>query len=352
MVTQLQHPGPIHFYNKDDPYYQFTNFFPAPILLDGKLWPTTEHYFQAQKFVGTPFTEVIRNFEHPRQAFDLSRNSVVSQWLRKDWDGIKIDVMCKALLAKFTQHKDLRDLLLSTRDNMLIEHTPYDNFWGDGGDGTGQNNLGMLLMEIRHDLRESRNIGTNVKTVKPHSSQKVCDESDKENSNSSQSSSRSLEFLGTEAEKDGHDQHHTLEQTPLEENHCDLKKSPPSGSTTHKGMETADVNLTSVDKHLIDFTETEPEKSETDNLLMADNMHGIEPPIEPMLLDNSSQGIADATVKESPMPGGEQENMDTATNIESESITRAAQSAHPPASPEENATSEMDQTVEDNAMES
>jgi ribA/ribD-fused uncharacterized protein len=145
--------GPIFFYNRDEPYYEFTNFYQAPIDLDGKTWPTTEHYFQAQKFIGTSYLEVIRNFDRPRQAFDLSRNPTVSRWRRKDWEDIKIDIMRKALLAKFTQHKPLRQMLLGTGDNMLVEHTPYDKFWGDGGDGSGQNHLGMLLMEIRHDLK-------------------------------------------------------------------------------------------------------------------------------------------------------------------------------------------------------
>ena len=145
--------GPIRFYNRDEPYYEFTNFYAAPIDLDGKTWPTTEHYFQAQKFIGTPYLEMIRNFDRPRQAFDLSRNPTVSHWRRSDWEEIKIAIMKKALLAKFTQHKRLRQMLLNTGDNMLIEHTPYDKFWGDGGDGSGHNHLGLLLMEIRHDLK-------------------------------------------------------------------------------------------------------------------------------------------------------------------------------------------------------
>ena len=153
--------GPIRFYNRDEPYYQFTNFYPAEIILDGKSWPTTEHYFQAQKFVGSPFTEVIRNLQRPREAFDISRNPSVSRWRRKDWDEVKIDVMRKALLAKFTQHKDLRDLLLGTGQRYLIEHSPYDNFWGNGGDDSGQNHLGSLLMEIRRTIIDCTKLDTN-----------------------------------------------------------------------------------------------------------------------------------------------------------------------------------------------
>ena len=44
----------IHFYSPRDEYGCFSNFFAAPIRLGGKTWPTSEHYFQAQKFAGTP----------------------------------------------------------------------------------------------------------------------------------------------------------------------------------------------------------------------------------------------------------------------------------------------------------
>ena len=64
--------------------------------------------------------------------------------------------MYKALLAKFTQHSYLRKLLLETKERDLIEHSPYDSYWGDGGDGTGKNRLGILLMRLRHELRSGQ----------------------------------------------------------------------------------------------------------------------------------------------------------------------------------------------------
>jgi hypothetical protein len=60
--------------------------------------------------------------------------------------------MEKALIAKFTQHEDLRALLLGTGDAPLIEHTANDDYWGDGGDGSGANRLGILLMKVRQTL--------------------------------------------------------------------------------------------------------------------------------------------------------------------------------------------------------
>ena len=141
--------GPILFYNRENPYYEFTNFYYSPITLDSKRWTTSEHYFQAQKFVGTSHVEVIRNLTRPREAFEYARNPSVSRWQRGDWESVKMDVMRKALLAKFSQHDDLRRKLVETGDRQLIEHSPYDSFWGDGEDGKGQNHLGKLLMEIR-----------------------------------------------------------------------------------------------------------------------------------------------------------------------------------------------------------
>ena len=136
-----------------------------------KTWPTTEHYFQAQKFVGTPYEEQIRCFSRPRQAFDFTRDPKVSRWRRNDWESIKEDVMYKALLAKFTQHNDLKKLLLGTGERKLIEHSPYDSYWGDGGNGTGKNRLGELLMRLRCELRSGRKVKQNASFNRQHSSE-------------------------------------------------------------------------------------------------------------------------------------------------------------------------------------
>ena len=86
-------------------------------------------------------------------AFDVSRDPRVSCWRRSDWEAVKLDVMYKALLAKFSQNHGLKELLKGTGERKLIEHSFYDSFWGDGGDNTGQNYLGKLLMQLRGELR-------------------------------------------------------------------------------------------------------------------------------------------------------------------------------------------------------
>lgn len=54
--------------------------------------------------------------------------------------------------AKFTQYQDLKELLLSTAGCTVVEHTVNDNYWGDGGDGSGRNQLGKTLMRVRDEL--------------------------------------------------------------------------------------------------------------------------------------------------------------------------------------------------------
>ena len=141
----------ILFYRANEPYGEFSNFSAHPFKLKGKVWPTSEHYFQAQKFAGTEHQEAIRLAKSPMVAARMGRSR--ARPLRADWETAKDDIMREALLAKFTQHPALSSLLLETGDAELVEHTTNDRYWGDGGDGRGKNRLGQLLMELRTKLR-------------------------------------------------------------------------------------------------------------------------------------------------------------------------------------------------------
>jgi N-glycosidase YbiA len=141
----------IDFYRVDDDFGEFSNFSPHPITLDGARWPTSEHYFQAQKFADAGVRERIRKATGPMEATRIGRDRKLK--LRADWESAKVGVMHKALVAKFTQHAELRELLLSTGDAKLVEHTDNDSYWGDGGDGRGRNMLGQLLMRVRSELQ-------------------------------------------------------------------------------------------------------------------------------------------------------------------------------------------------------
>lgn len=141
----------IRFYAVGDDYGEFSNFADYPIQLGGERWPSSEHYFQAQKFDDAGYRRQIRSTRSPMQAARLGRDR--RQKLRRDWESVKVGVMREALLAKFQQHPALAALLLSTGEAKLVEHTENDSYWGDGGDGSGRNMLGQLLMEVRARLR-------------------------------------------------------------------------------------------------------------------------------------------------------------------------------------------------------
>jgi ribA/ribD-fused uncharacterized protein len=141
----------IYFYSTNDRYGEFSNFARYGIELDGQWWPTTEHYFQAQKFEDAAYRERIRTAKTPKLAAELGRSRDLP--LRDDWEQIKDEVMYRAVLKKFQTHRELHDLLRATGDEAIVENAAGDYYWGCGKDGTGQNKLGILLMRVREELR-------------------------------------------------------------------------------------------------------------------------------------------------------------------------------------------------------
>jgi ribA/ribD-fused uncharacterized protein len=142
----------IYFYiEREKPYGCFSNFSAHGFMLDELHWATSEHYFQAQKFVGTPYLEQVRQTKTPKDAANMGRDRALP--LRSDWNQVKDDVMRKAVLQKFRTHAEIREILLATGDEVLVENSPIDYYWGCGKDGSGKNKLGQILMEIRELLR-------------------------------------------------------------------------------------------------------------------------------------------------------------------------------------------------------
>ena len=162
-VAAQENTTPIEFYSKIPAYREFSNFFPSAFDLDGKRWPTTEHYFQAQKFTATPeYQEEIRLAKTPEKAKSLGASR--EKPIRDDWDQVREDVMKKALKAKFTQNADLKAMLLSTGNRPLVEANPTDSYWGYGRTKKGKNRMGILLQQLRDELRAA-NAGKPTTTV-------------------------------------------------------------------------------------------------------------------------------------------------------------------------------------------
>lgn len=169
--------GRVLFYEKGDPFYEFSNFYEAPVRIDDPVsvvFPTSEHAYQAFKFYdednphSMEYFEIIANASTASKAFILANqkissgykwktdlNPIVKKYLdlgvtiRSDWDEIKLDLMKIIVQEKFDQHPNLKRLLLSTGTREIVENSPSDSFWGIGKDGNGENWLGKILMEIR-----------------------------------------------------------------------------------------------------------------------------------------------------------------------------------------------------------
>lgn len=142
----------IYFYSTRDKYGCFSNFSRHGFELDGVWWISSEHYFQAQKFPGTPHLEEIRQAKTPKEAAKMGRER--SRPLRPDWEQVKDEIMRQAVLRKFETHADIREVLLSTGDKLIVEQSPTDYYWGCGADGSGKNQLGVILIEVREVLRD------------------------------------------------------------------------------------------------------------------------------------------------------------------------------------------------------
>jgi ribA/ribD-fused uncharacterized protein len=142
----------ISFYsNREKPYGVFSNFSAHGFELDGQWWPTSEHYFQAQKFLEPEHVEAVRAAKSPMDAASMGRSR--SRPVRPDWEAVKDDVMRRAVLKKFESHADIKQILLDTGEEDIVEAAPNDRYWGAGADGSGLNRLGEILMEVRSQLR-------------------------------------------------------------------------------------------------------------------------------------------------------------------------------------------------------
>lgn len=140
----------IKFYRTKDNYGCFSNFSRHEVEIDGKVWPTSEHYYQAMKFFDPEVQEQVRLCQGPGRAADMGRRRDLP--LREDWEEVKDDVMRKVLRAKFEQNDAIRRILMDT-NCYLIEESPVDYYWGVGADRSGKNMLGRLLCELREEFK-------------------------------------------------------------------------------------------------------------------------------------------------------------------------------------------------------
>jgi ribA/ribD-fused uncharacterized protein len=145
----------IRFYRASDrPYGPLSNLYRRLIVFEGESYPTSEHAYQA----GKPRKREVKEWlmAAPSPALLAMAAHGLYYWdIAPGWSMTKFDRMKRVLIAKFTQHTDLRQLLLSTGTARLVEaarvDTPVNRLWGEVN-GVGKNMLGTLLMEVRAEI--------------------------------------------------------------------------------------------------------------------------------------------------------------------------------------------------------
>lgn len=146
----------IRFYRASEkPYGPFSNLYRRDVTFEGEVFATSEHAYQA----GKARKPAVRKWlmEAPSPALLAMAAHGLYYWdVAPGWSTSKFDRMRAILRAKFAQHEDLRDLLLSTGDARLVESATVDNdvnrLWGEVN-GVGKNMLGVMLMEVRAELQ-------------------------------------------------------------------------------------------------------------------------------------------------------------------------------------------------------
>lgn len=140
------------FYERE--FYPFSNFSSFQVEWRGKLWPTSEHAYQAARYqqVKTEYYEQIRTLKSAQEAYEFMRHNRTAE--RPNWFDEKRGVMKDIVRHKLQQHAYVRKKLLETGDAIIIEDSPVDPYWGWGPDRQGRNELGKIWMELRKEIHD------------------------------------------------------------------------------------------------------------------------------------------------------------------------------------------------------
>ncbi len=143
-----------------------SQWFPCEFTVDGVTYHTSEQFMMAQKallFGDKEVFEEIMNAETPKEYKALGRK--VKNFDARVWDAQKEAIVLRGNIAKFSQNSELKEYLLSTGEQILVEASPFDDIWGvklgrdepeilNPNTWRGENLLGCVLMKTRELLRQ------------------------------------------------------------------------------------------------------------------------------------------------------------------------------------------------------
>lgn len=171
----------IQFSKPEEEFGELSNFWPCDLIFEEKSYPSSEHLYQALKYlsptastINREYAEEIRKASTPFKAKILANQLCLNRYpwqkaltevicdfqkkgvsIRDDWEKRKEEFMMQVLEIKFEQNNHCRQVLLSTANKELQELSDTDNYWALGRNGKGQNRLGFLLSKLRDSLIKS-----------------------------------------------------------------------------------------------------------------------------------------------------------------------------------------------------
>lgn len=140
----------IGFYERE--FYCFSNFSSFKVRWKGKLWPTSEHAYQASHFFKTApkLAERIYKAKSAHEAYKIAK--VNKDKVPKDWEEKKAGIMENIVRCKLEQNPYVMRKLKQTGRKMIVEDSPKDDFWGWGKNKKGRNELGKIWMKLRKEI--------------------------------------------------------------------------------------------------------------------------------------------------------------------------------------------------------
>lgn len=150
------------FWETSSPFSQWAKY---PFKEDKIIFPTTEHYMMYHKamlFEDRSSAAQIMLTSSPKKVKSIGRS--IKHFNEDKWKKYREKIVFSGNYLKFSQNKKIKDILLSTGDEVIVEASPYDKVWGIGLRSTsphashprewrGLNLLGKCLMKVRHTLR-------------------------------------------------------------------------------------------------------------------------------------------------------------------------------------------------------
>ena len=134
--------------------FPLDNFSSFGLTMYDKKFTTGEHAFQYTKFMG--INQEIANRILNAKTPDEARKIAIENKKERipNWSEIKYDCMKTVFRLKAEQNPMVLESLLSTGDNIIVEHcVDEDTDWGIDKNKKGNNHLGKSLMKVRDNIR-------------------------------------------------------------------------------------------------------------------------------------------------------------------------------------------------------